>query len=362
VEEQEALQPMRGDSKNFVFPAVVVTQPVALHYEAKDASDSQPAVSRELRCAPGDILVSAQWMQPGPERREDSLLCVHDGHREWIEGANWNPRAADLVAEGGFRACDWCRPARLQARQLLECAVAARALRLTELGENAVALLSAAYPDSSEAAALRAHDRPIRLAAMRGRLRECVAAGDVRSAVEAARSLLGEDPQGRFGREAGKFMELVNASAADRVARAEKLLAAGDVAGARREVSPITLVVPDDARLAAVLGRCDDLDTLQAGRGALEEGQLRRARLMAEAVLARAPKGVEAEPAQRLLDDVRAAAQARTDRANRFLDQGDAESARDELAPALQAFPDDPAAQAAWTRARQLPKSVAPQK
>jgi hypothetical protein len=361
AEEQAALRPMPADSR-FVFPAVVITQPVTLHYDAKDASDSQRILSQELRCVPGDILVSAQWMQPGAEGLEDSVLWIHDGQRAWIEGENWNPRAADLAAGGQFRSCDWCRPARLQARQILECVVGARALRLTELGENAAALLSAAHPDSSEAAALRAHDRAIRLAAMRARLCECVAAGDGRSAGEAARGLLSEDPQGRYGLEAAKFIELVNASAADRTARAEKLLADGDVAGARREVSPLTLVVPEDARLAAVLGRCDDLDTLRAGRRALEQSQLRRARLLAEAVLARDPKGVEARAAQQFLDDVRAAAKSRTDRANRYLDQGDAESARDELAPALQAFPDDPAAQAAWTRARQPPKTLPPQK
>jgi tetratricopeptide (TPR) repeat protein len=300
-------------------------------------------------------------MEPDLER-DDSLLFIHDGQRAWVEGADWSPQVADLAAQGNFRRCEWCEPVRLQARQLLECVVAARALRLTKLAEEAAAFLSEVWPGSTEAAALRAHDRPIQLAAEEARLRAGAAAGDVRLAVEAARTLLREDAQGRFGREAGRFLELVNAAAAARIARAEQLLEAGDMAAARREVAPVALAIPEDARLVLLLDRCDDLDTLRVGRRALDEGQLRRARLMAEAVLARDPNGVEAKAARQLLDELRASAKSRTDRANRLLDAGDADSARDELAPVLQAFPDDPAALAAWNRARQPAKAVAPKK
>jgi hypothetical protein len=104
------------------------------------------------------------------------------------------------------------------------------------------------------------------------------------------------------------------------------------------------------------------LDTVQSGRRALDDGQLRRARLMAEAALARNPGGAEANPARQLLDDVRSAAKSRTDRANRLLDAGDAASAQEELAPVLQAFPDDPAAVAAWNRSRPPAKIIEPQK
>ena len=44
--------------------------------------------------------------------------------------------------------------------------------------------------------------------------------------------------------------------------------------------------------------RTIDVDTLQSGRRALDEGQLRRARLMGEAVLARNPAGAVARPSQ----------------------------------------------------------------
>jgi hypothetical protein len=240
--------------------------------------------------------------------------------------------------------------ARLQSHQLLECVIAARALRLPKFAENAASFLLAAYPDSTEAAALNAHDQPIQLAAWHAQLRQGAAAGDIRMAVEAAQAILGKDTQGRYGQEAKRFMDCVNAAAAVHIARAEKLLDSGDVAGARQETASVARAVPENARLASLLGRCDDLNTLQTGRRALADGQLRRARLMAEAVLARDPKGAAVKPAQQLLDDVRSSAKSRTDRANRLLDEGDADSAREELAPVLQAFPDDPAATAAWRR------------
>lgn len=348
AEEQRGLSPQAGDSARFAFPAVVLTAPVTLRYDGGDSAHPQPLQGQEVRCAPGDILVRTQWMQPAPDRLEDSLLFIHDGRRAWLEGANWNP----LVAHRS----EWCEPVRLQARQLLECVVAARALRLAKLAEEAEGLLLAAYPGSKEAAALSAHDRPIQLAAWHARLRESAAVGDIRPAVEAARALLGMDPQGRYGQEAMRFMDCVQAAAAARIARAGKLLDAGDAAGAREETATVASAFPEDARLASLLGRCDDVTTLQDGRRALDRGQLRRARLMAEAVIARDSGGVEAKPAQQLLDDVRRSAKSQTDRANRLLDAGDVASAREELAPVLQAFPDDPAALAAWNRSRPAAK------
>ncbi|MGO8705740.1 MAG: PDZ domain-containing protein [Candidatus Brocadiia bacterium] len=348
LEEQKALSPQTRDGVRFPFPAVVVTAPVKLHYDGFDPATAQPQGRREVPCAPGNILVRTQWMRPDANRREDALLFIREGRRTLVMGANWDPPVE--------RRCDWCEPARLQARQLLECVVAARSLRLPKLAEDAAAFLAAACPGSKEAAALEAHDRPIQLAAWHARLRAEAAAGDVRSAVEAARAMLGKDPQGRYGREAKRFMECVNSAVEARIARAQKLLDAGDAAGARRETAPAAQAVPEDARLAAVLGRCDDVDTLKSGRRALEAGELRRARLMAEGVIARHADGAGEKPARQLLDDVRSSAESRTGRANRLLDAGDAASAREVLAPVLEAFPDDPAALAAWNRSRPSPK------
>jgi hypothetical protein len=349
AEEQKSLSPQTRAGASFPFPAIVLTAPVTFHGDGSEHA---------VECVPGDILVRMQWMQPDRNRREDSLLFIHDGRRTWPDGANWNPRVADLIADGKFRPSEWCEPARLQPRQLLECVVAARALRLTRLSDNAAAFLLAAYPSSKEAAALNAHDRPIQLAAWHAQLRQSAAAGDIRLAVEAAEAILGKDTQGHYGQEAERFMDCVNAAAEVHITRAEKFLDSGDVAGARQETASVARAVPENARLASLLGRCDDLNTLQTGRRALAGGQLRRARLMAEAVLNRDPKGAAVKPAQQLLDDVRNLAKSRTDRAIRLLDAGDADSAREELAPVLQAFPDDPAAIAAWNRSRPPPKKV----
>jgi len=373
AEEQKRLCPQSRDGASFPFPAEVFSSRIAILREGAQApisgtpgepgeippASSQPQSDEALLCAPGDILVRMPWRQPDPNRFAGSLLFIHDGRRTLVEDrtlkADFSLRAGSVL-----KAC--LEPARLQARQLLECIVAARELRLTKLAEDAAAFLPAAYPDSKEAAALSAHDRAIQLAAWHARLREGAAAGDIRPAIEAARALLRGDSQGRYGREAKQFMDCVNAAAGVRIARAEKLLDAGDAAGARREAAPVARAVPEDARLAGLLGRCDDVDTLQFGRGALDKGQLRHARLMAEAVLARNPNGAEAKPAQQLLDAVRSSAKSRTDRANRLLDAGDADSAREELAPALQAFPDDPAALAAWNRSQPPAKKIPPEK
>ena len=211
AEQQKDLSPPDRDGARFPFPAVVLTAPVTFHYDGFNPATSQPIRAQEVRCAPGDILVRTQWMQPDPDRRTDSLLFIHDGRRTLVEGANWNPRVAGR--------CEWCEPARLQARQLLECVAAARALRLTKLAEDAEAFSWRRIP-MKEAAALSAHAtghrvrrraRPVARRRRRGRYPPGHRGGPGASRPGSA---------GTLWPEAKKFMDCVNTAAAVRIERA----------------------------------------------------------------------------------------------------------------------------------------------
>jgi tetratricopeptide (TPR) repeat protein len=237
---------------------------------------------------------------------------------------------------------NWAQKVRLGPRQLLIRAYALRAKGLVEAADRNLAFLSEAYPKSKEALALSAAADKRQLASEMGYARELAKVGNSKGALKAANDLMAKNPAGPEAQAAAALVQEIKADAQTRLTRAAKALDAGDTSLARRELSVVLDVLPDDPTARQTQTRCECMELVAFGENAATAGNWAQAR---EAFRDAAKKGPDATMAQRLragLDRLSAEASRRIEEVKKLRAEGRVVEAKRKIADTSALFPDDP--------------------